>query len=182
MISAVFCIAVNAGQSSPVSRTANLPTTSCTCSTLWKERLLQPLDTASRNAWSLSMSMSSVSKHDVNVRALCVNLCRQLPSVNGHDDASSCVRSIISNEVSSTSLTLSAIATDVMATRNLFFFFFFFPVKAPYNDALYADNRVTTTGFTKTVGLHCKFPPYNSNDARVQRPAKFAKCHCIVIG
>jgi len=40
------------------------------------------------------------------------------------------------------------------------------PVKAPYNDALYTDNRVTTTKTPKTVGLHCKFPPYNSNDAR----------------
>ncbi len=39
-------------------------------------------------------------------------------------------------------------------------------VKAPYNDALYTDNRVTTTNHLKTVGLHCKFPPYNSNDAR----------------
>ena len=39
-------------------------------------------------------------------------------------------------------------------------------VKAPYNDALYTDNRVTMTKFPKTVGLHCKFPPYNSNDAR----------------
>jgi len=41
-----------------------------------------------------------------------------------------------------------------------------FTVYFPCNDALYTDNRDTTTKMSKTVGLHCKSPPYNSNDAR----------------